>query len=340
MTAAKGGTVDAGVTAAKGGTVAAGMTAATGGTVAAGVTAALIIATGRTDRQERFASLDDVGTIPAIRRIVMVFQRAGIERIVIVRDENDEKTEKFASHMNAVFIHSDNSAEMLESVKAGILYLREKYRSAVITHVDAPLFSVETVRALIAPDGPVCAPSYKGGAGHPILLRHECFQAVLSYNGGGGLAGAIKSSGFKTTMVDVDDEGVLVNVKYEKEFERLIEGHSLREMYPDIRIRLVREKPFYGPGAHQLLQLTEETASLREACRRMGISYSKGRVIIAAIEQQTGFPVIESRQGGAAGGNSCVTERGAALMRAYAGFSAEANQTLHELFGKYSALFF
>ncbi|MCL2215755.1 MAG: LysR family transcriptional regulator [Defluviitaleaceae bacterium] len=106
-------------------------------------------------------------------------------------------------------------------------------------------------------------------------------------------------------------------------------------MKPSIRIRLVKEKPFYGPGPHLLLQLTHETGSLREACRNMGISYSKGRTIIARLEQQLGFPVIVSQQGGKTGGNSVVTPEGKELMQNYAGFMEEIKKRVDEVFTRY-----
>lgn len=120
-----------------------------------------------------------------------------------------------------------------------------------------------------------------------------------------------------------------------EEYARLPNKCGLRELHPDIKVRIAREKPFYGPGAHQLLELTQETGSLREACRNMGISYSKGRKIVSLMEEQLESPVVESRQGGRAGGYSVLTEQGQELMQNYAAFCREAKQHLSELFSKY-----
>ena len=297
--------------------------------------AALIIATGKTAYKEGFTPQKEVGAIPALQRIVMLFQRAGIERIVVICDEDGEKTEKLASHRNVVFLHHRSDVEMLDSVKAGLTYLQDKCEAAMITHADVPLFTLETVRALTAADGPVRVPSHEGKAGHPLLLYAEYFPMILTYTGEGGLAGAIRASGLRRTIVEVEDEGVLTNVGYENDYSYLADRHSLRESYPDFRIRIVREKPYYGPGAHQLLQLTEETASLREACRRMGISYGKGRAILAIMERQLGYPAVESQQGGSTGGHSIVTEEGKKLMRRYAEFTAEARKSIQDLFDKH-----
>lgn len=295
--------------------------------------AALIIATGRTERKDKFEPLKEVGTITAIQRIVMVFKRAGIERIVVVCD--GDKTEKLAARMNVVYLYNNKDAEMLDNVKIGLTYLQDKCTATLITHVDVPLFSVETVETLMAAEGAVCIPSYCGRAGHPILMRTEHFQMVLSYSGDGGLIEAIKQSGLQRHFIKVKDEGIITGLQSGEDYEHLLIEHNLTQLQLDVRIRLVKEKPCFGPGAHQLLQLIEETNSLRQACLHMGISYSKGRSIITLMEQQFGYSVIESRQGGKAGGYSVVTKEGKELMRIYTEFCVEAKQYLQTLFEKH-----
>jgi len=297
--------------------------------------AALIIAAGKTAAKENFNPQKEVGVISAIERVVLLFKRAGLERIVVVCDEYEEEPEKLTSHLNVVFIHCRHGREMLDNVKTGLAYLQDKCTAVMITHSDIPMFSIETIHALMAAEGAVCMPAYQGKTGHPILLRAEHFQQIYSYTGDGGLAGAIYASGLERSLVEVDDEGILMHVTYDENYEHLIAEHSLRRSYPDLRLRIVREKAFYGPGAHQLLQLTEETGSLREACRWMGISYGKGRGIVALMEQQLGYRVIKSQQGGSTGGYSTVTEKGKELMSRYSAYSAAAKQYLEGLFKEY-----
>ena len=300
--------------------------------------AALIITTGKTARENNFEPLIEVGAVAAIKRIVMVFQRAGIERIVVVCEDGANKTEKFTAHMNIVYLPGRMDVEMLDNIKTGLRYLSDKCESAVITHVSVPLFSVGTVRALMSAKGQVCIPAYEGKAGHPILLRSEHFQVALSYSGGGGLAGAINASGLQQNFIAVDDEGVLANIRDGATYEHLLTKHNLRELHPDVRIRLTKEKPFYGPGTHLLLQLTQDTGSLREACRHMGISYGKGRKLVEHVEQQLGYTIIESQQGGSKGGKSVVTAEAKKLMQNYAGFLEESKQCVNDIFLKYFPL--
>ena len=308
------------------------------------MTAALIITMGRNAQCVSFEAQDDgfkpqseIGAIPSVKRIVQTFQRAGIDYVVVVCDGNSDSIEKAAAHMNVIFLHG-GSTRIFDCIKLGLDYLMDKCSQVIITHVDTPLFSVDTVRALISAKGSVCVPSYNDIAGHPVLLRADQFSLVTSYSGDGGLAEALDESGLPCDLVEVDDEGILADLCSGENYEHLLCDYSTRDFYLDVRLRIVRERPCYGPGAHHLLQLTDETNSLREACRRMGISYGKGRSIISLIEQQLGYSMIESQQGGKTGGNSVVTEEGKKFMQSYAAFFAEAKQYLDELFKKHFEL--
>ena len=217
--------------------------------------AALIITCGKTEPPRGgFAPQKELGTIPAIRRIVLTFQRAGVERIVMVCSGEDDEAEKLSTRLNVVFIHNPAGVEMLDNVKAGLAYLQGKCTAALITHTDIPLFSVETVRALMEEaEGDVCVPSHNGTTGHPILLRSERFPAVSSYYCRGGLSGVVKALGLQRRLVEVDDEGILVDSRCDTDLEHLIAGHSLQEPHPGIKLTVVKEKPCYGPGLHLLL---------------------------------------------------------------------------------------
>ncbi|MCL2140476.1 MAG: NTP transferase domain-containing protein [Dehalococcoidia bacterium] len=302
--------------------------------------AALIIAAGKTPRRNGFEPLKEVGTIPTIQRVVKVFRRASIERIVVVCDRADYSTEKLASRMNTVFLHSPKDAEMLDSIKVGLNYLVDKCTAVLITHVDIPFFSVNTVRLLMNTEKPIGIPSFQGSKGHPIFLQAAHFQSVLSYTGDNGLSGALSASNLKHNYVEVDDEGIIIDTQRQDGLEKLLSNsNNLGKFFPEIQIRIAKEREFYGPGTHQLLKLIDETSSLSEACRQMGISLSKGRTMIALINQQLGRRIIRSKtgslSGGKAGGFSILTKAGKELMHKYALLNAETKQSVNEIFAKY-----
>ena len=137
------------------------------------MTAALIIAAGQTGGARRFEPEKEVGTLSALKRSVLTFQMAGVERIVVVCDGEEDQAEKLIPHMNVVFLHGSHTGEMLESIKTGLSYLRDKCSAVLISHTDVPLFSVETVRRLLAAEGEICVPVCGGRGGHRLPARRR-----------------------------------------------------------------------------------------------------------------------------------------------------------------------
>mgnify|MGYP004544876335 CR=1 FL=1 len=163
----------------------------------------------------------------------------------------------------------------------------------------------------------------------PLLIKKACFEGILNYDGKDGLKGAVNASGAKKKIVEVDDSGILaLNGETEADGD-------FKKMRMTYKIRLSREKVFYGTGVHQLLGLIEEQGSLLEACRYMNISYSKGRKIIHTMEEQLDTAMLETQNGGRGGGYSRLTDKAKELMRNYEDFNNEAKVVLEDLFEKY-----
>jgi molybdate transport system regulatory protein len=104
---------------------------------------------------------------------------------------------------------------------------------------------------------------------------------------------------------------------------------------PRLRIMLVREKLFFGPGTFQLLRLIDETGSVQLACRRMGLSYSKAWKMLETLDEQLAFKVVERQQGGSHGGRSRITPKGKTLLNRYQAFTAECQEEMLRLFSRY-----
>ena len=294
------------------------------------MTAALIIAAGKAREQRQFDPGKKVGDTNAIKRCILTFQQAGVERVVVCGADED-RVEKLAPHMNASFLHTSKNGQMLDSIKVGLRFLQGKCGAVLIVHTDIPLFSVETVRQLLNANGDLCIPVYQGRPGHPIRMAAGWIPQVLSYQGDHGLAGAIRAAGVPRTLLEVEDEGVLAHVQDRDACQQVL-SHWQETLRPAFRFQLLGKTLFYGPGAHQLLQLTQELGSLLDACRCMGISYTKGRKIIANIEQNMGCPVLERTRGGKTGGASSVTPTGQALIGNYNEFCKAGEAYLAELF--------
>ena len=298
------------------------------------MTGALITTVGKTNHKNSFSPERQIGGISALERIVLLLQMAGIKRIAVVGDE-DSCLQKLVPSMNLVFLTASSQGEMLDSIKEGISYLQDTCKEIFIVHVNMPMFSQETVQKLLSAKEEVCIPQYQGRCGHPVLIRQSCFEKILSYEGGNGLRGAIEKTGCQPCFIETDDMGILSDGVTDISYEMMSQHHDVKKLSPVIQLFIRKERLFYGPEVRQLLQLTKENGSLSSACQHMGISYTKGRKMISRMEEQTGNPVLETKQGGRTGGSSQLTENAEQIMLCYDAFQQEAEEAVKMIFQKY-----
>lgn len=92
---------------------------------------------------------------------------------------------------------------------------------------------------------------------------------------------------------------------------------KMGEITCTLRVRLRRERSFWGPGVANILREIETGNSLRAAAQKMHMSYSKAWRVVHAAEVELGFSLIETYNGGNHGGGSMITAEGKKLLEAY-----------------------
>ncbi len=104
------------------------------------------------------------------------------------------------------------------------------------------------------------------------------------------------------------------------------------------RFKLWLEKdgrPLLGEGGARLLRLIEETGSLSEAARRMGVSYTFAWNYIRKREKLLGAKLIESSRGGVHGGETMLTGEARRLLRLYAELHRAVERAVEEFCEKH-----
>ena len=91
----------------------------------------------------------------------------------------------------------------------------------------------------------------------------------------------------------------------------------------------------FGEGPYQLLKRIETTGSLHQAAHEMKMSYRKAWTTLKAIETKLGYPLLERKVGGIAGGGSHITEQGLILMKHYEEFRIEVKESLEKIYHKH-----
>ena len=72
--------------------------------------------------------------------------------------------------------------------------------------------------------------------------------------------------------------------------------------------------PFLGKGRRDLLKRIEQTGSLSEAARQLGISYKKAWSYLHNMEERVGIKLVEKHVGGKGGGGAILTQEGKKLI--------------------------
>lgn len=150
-----------------------------------------------------------------LAQTVGVLASAGVGPICCVVAAEDALWARQEVKDAAVCMNPDPARGMLSSVIVGFAYLQGK-AGALIAPVDHPYVRISTIQSLLnafaASPEHIIKPVYRGRAGHPIILPKTLFHAVLEASGMMTLREVLVRAGVEVRYVDVDDDGVLVNV--------------------------------------------------------------------------------------------------------------------------------
>ena len=153
------------------------------------------------------------GMAPVVERIFVV----GGYRIEVLR-------QILAGYSQVEVVHNTAFRDgMFSSVRAGLQRVRAE--RAFLLPGDYPLVSTETYLRLLAEPGDVVIPTCGGRKGHPVLLSAHAIAEILRQPGTSTLRDCIRQIGAVT--VDVQDEGILLDVDFPDDFE------AVKRVYED-----------------------------------------------------------------------------------------------------------
>ena len=296
--------------------------------------AALITAAGMSSRMGSFKPMLNIGSLTVAQRVVTTFKQAGIERIVMITGYNAQILERHLSSEGIIFLNNENYAttHMFDSVKIGLEYLKDKCDGVLMTPVDIPLFTANTVKKLLSSDKALACPECEGKTGHPIFLRSSLIPGILKDSGERGLQGALERSGEEMFKIPVQDPGTLHDADTPEDYSKLLEYHNTQLVRPVVNVSLCKEKPFMDNITAMLLALVDETGSVQAAGKRMKLSYSSCWNKIHTLENELCCQLVSRSQGGAGGSASVLTEEGRQLLSRYLSFERQLREDAQRLF--------
>ncbi len=162
---------------------------------------------------------------PVIRHCLDYLIAAGIQNIVVVLGPRKQEALAAIQEIPVQITYNRNpESDMAESVRIGLLALKHSSSGVLVSLSDHPLISVETLMSLIqcfieTPDK-IVIPLYKGKRGHPNLFPRHVIEEIFE---GGTLRDIIHKDSDRIRCLDVQDEGVILDMDTKKDYKRICE---------------------------------------------------------------------------------------------------------------------
>lgn len=267
---------------------------------------------------KRAMPFEQIGEVSAIKRLVLVMQQFAIFPIVMITTpENNQAIKDELSALGVVFIVDKlGQSQMLEAFKIGLQFLKDKTEKIVLSPVNTPYFSTQTLFELLSSDTQITIPSYQNRNGHPVVISTNVLESLFSYQGENGLRGYIKENGALLSIKNVDDKGIFHQVHQKDMLDNILYKYN-KEIYPKLRLQLTGKEEVFDNETKLLLVLIECTGSVKQAQNLMNVSLSKCWKMLNALEESLHYAVIERQQGGSFGGKTRLTKRGYNLVKSY-----------------------
>ncbi len=188
--------------------------------------ALVLVAAGYSSRMKAFKPLLPFGNSTVIETAIDTFQYAGINNIIVVIGYQADKLKLVLNKKGIGWVYNEKYNEgMYSSVLTGVRALPESSKGFFLLPSDMPLIMDETIEKISKaywenrPD--IVYPVFKGRRGHPPLISATLFPEILKHDGTEGLKGVLGQYRDNACHVEVEDEGVLLDMDTYDEYLNL-----------------------------------------------------------------------------------------------------------------------
>ncbi|NLA96030.1 MAG: NTP transferase domain-containing protein [Clostridiaceae bacterium] len=281
-----------------------------------------------------------LGRVTLIEWVIIRFQLVGIAPIIVITGFENERLERHLARMGVVCLNNPDwkKSTLFDDAMMGLDYAERTCPACEKVLLATPLIpsvGKETLITLLASTAPVAVPVFEGKEGLPLAFHRELIAKIPRHARGKTLTDLVSLSQGPVAKITVSDPGILTGMDRPDDFpdQELAQGEEDHlPMRARLKLSLVRESVFFGPGPATLLRLIDETGSVRTACIRMKLSYSKGWQILNLLEEELGVLVIDRKTGGQEGGSSKLTATGRELPNRFEQLSFETQKSVNLLF--------
>ena len=173
-----------------------------------------------------------------VESIARTFAEAGIDRIFVVTGRDHERVDAAVSNIQlaaplTVVRNPDPSRGQLSSLLTAMdVAVTPETEALVVTLVDVPLLTAETVRRVVAEwrrtQAAIARPAIGERHGHPVVFDRRMFEELRQAPLDAGAKVVIRAHAAEVLNVRVTDEGCLVDVDTPRDYEALARDPTAR----------------------------------------------------------------------------------------------------------------
>lgn len=191
---------------------------------------AIVLAAGSSTRMGEAKQLLPVMGRTLLGQALANVRELTVDSIVLVLGHEAERIQRetLPELLEAVTItiNQDYEGGMSSSVRAGLTALGPEIDAALIVLADQPFVKPETMRSIIQAyqqtSAEIVVPRYKGKRGNPVVLDRTVFPEAMKLEGDTGFRAVFGSHAGGLLAVDIEDEGVVLDVDNRDDYERAL----------------------------------------------------------------------------------------------------------------------
>ena len=187
---------------------------------------AVVLAAGLSTRMKRLKQLLPYGEHTVVEQVVSVLLASPVDEVLVVTGHERAAVEATLANWPVRTVFNPHYAEedMLSSVQIG-LRAAGKSQATLLVVGDMPAIEEGVIGQLVqayqtSGDDFVYIPSYQMRAGHPVLVPHLYWAAILNLSTGDSLRSVLRAKNTQVEWVVVDTPSVLRDMDTPADYER------------------------------------------------------------------------------------------------------------------------
>jgi len=187
---------------------------------------AIILAAGESKRMGRPKMLLPWGELTVLENVIITFQNAGIEDIIVVTGGAHQQVEKLvhSRKVRSIFNKEFSKGEMLSSIQCGLISMNDQVTATLIGLGDQPQVQERTVRLICKTfkekESRLIVPSFQMRRGHPWLVERSLWNTLLEMRSPHSPRDFLNQHTDDIQYVQVDNSSILADLDTPEDYQR------------------------------------------------------------------------------------------------------------------------